>query len=56
MRPFILALTLLLGSLGINSCDHITTAREIDMDPKNGMKKGPGLLTGRSGVWTVLRK
>jgi len=55
MRPLILALTLLLGSLGINSCDHIENAKEIDLDPK-GMKKGPGLLTGRSGAWTIFRK
>jgi len=55
MRPLILTLTLLLGSIGINSCDHIENAREVD-NVMDGMKKGPGMLTGRSGVWTIYRK
>ena len=37
-------------------CDHVqpaTEASEVDSDPTE--PKGPGILTGRDGAWTVYR-
>jgi hypothetical protein len=55
MRAIVLTFALILMLVGISSCDHIQGDREIETDPK-AMPKGPGLLTGRSGVWTIIRK
>jgi hypothetical protein len=55
MRHLVLVLTLLLGSIGITSCDHIKGDKEYELDPR-AIKPGPGLFTGRSGHWTILRK
>jgi hypothetical protein len=55
MRPFFLTAALILGSFGIASCDHIQPDREIETDP-SPLPKGPGILTGRSGDWTIMRK
>jgi hypothetical protein len=55
MRPLFLTLVILLGSFGIASCDHIQGDREVETDPQ-AIPKGPGLLTGRKGHWTILGK
>ncbi len=39
---------------GTGACDHFTPGEpELDPDP---VKSGPGLFTGRSGSWTIMRR
>jgi hypothetical protein len=53
--PFI---SVLIGlTLGISACDHIQGSQfdETDLDPA-GIPKGPGIFTGRTGEWKVIRR
>jgi hypothetical protein len=54
MRRLISIIAILLFASGIAACEHMEGADEID-DP-TAIKKGPGVFTGRSGEWTIIRK
>jgi len=54
MRRLISLIAILLFASSIAACEHIEGADEID-DPSD-IKKGPGIFTGRSGEWTIIRK
>jgi hypothetical protein len=40
---------------GLSACAYVKPADEVNTE-YDGMAKGPGIFTGRSGEWTVLRK
>ena len=48
---------LLFGSVGflVFGCAYVQPDRDIETDPQP-IKEGPGLLTGRSGEWVIIRK
>jgi hypothetical protein len=51
-------ISLVIGlTLGISACDHIQGSQfdETDLDP-SGIAKGPGIFTGRTGEWKVIRR
>lgn len=50
-----LAAALLVASIGLAGCQFRPT-KEIDPDAQSGMKKGPGLFTGRSGEMVIMRQ
>ena len=39
----------------LSACAYVHPDSEVDTD-RDGMRKGPGIFTGRSGEWTVIRK
>jgi len=46
---------LLFLTLSLSACDHVQGDREVEMDPA-GIPKGPGIFTGRSGEWNVIKR
>ncbi len=47
---------LLAASVGIAllGCAYVQPDKEIETDPKP-IKEGPGIFTGRSGAWVIIR-
>ena len=55
MLRMMLAVSLFVASVGLGGCQY-RPAKEIDADAQSGMKKGPGVFTGRSGEWTIYKQ
>jgi len=54
MRRIISLIATLMLAGSIAACEHMEGADEID-DP-TAIKKGPGIFTGRSGEWVIIRR
>lgn len=55
MLRIALAASVLVASIALGGC-QFRPAKEIDPDAQSGMKKGPGVFTGRSGEWSIYRQ